>query len=777
VSALSTEYTRCDLHLHSSASSTNDEWYSRWFGCPESYADPVTQYERCKARGMHLVTLTDHDTIAGGLQLVDRPDFFLSEEVSTVFPEDGCAIHVLAWNITPAQHERLQLARGSVYDLVDVLRGERIAHACAHPLFSPNWKLTVEALERILVLFPVIEGVNGLTDHRLQRDLEVLLAGIDERVLDELAGRHGLKRAASGRHVLTAGSDDHVTRQCASCFVEIDGAIGAHELLDRVLAGDARTIGRGADLEVMQAAVGRVTYSFLDARKLERRDYCDPFLDLVDTVAGKQPAAGSGMRGELLESILRGAARAAITPVGDLDVSGIARVHDGLLGRALDELYAAVVDVDMYRAFGALRDLAAAAATAIPFACAARHFAKQRVHASRVLAEWRASPRPEMPTRLAIFSDTLDHVDGVSMSVRRFVEQAARHGCEVRIPYCGVRAPATEPSVAYAPLPSATSFETGLYAGLELHVPSLIGTLEWLWRQDITHVELATPGPMGIVGMIAARIAQLPVTATYHTELSLLVPQLSVNPALESVVRWLTRWFYGAADSVVVFSETSRQRLVELGIPSARLKYVAAAIDPEEFSPRHAHPDTFRSFGIGSRTDRVVLAVGRLSPEKNLRVIVDAVARLQHEPTPPVLVIVGDGPERAALEAYCANKPFVVLAGPRHGKELQQLYATANAFAFASRVDTLGLVAMEAMASGVPVVVPSGTAIAELIAHGVSGYVYEFGVEGLAHALGAVLACPTTRGKLAANARRAMIDRWTAAPFQDRWGVLVTRPA
>src|SRR5438105_2507225 len=120
--------TTCDLHLHSSASAANDEWYSLNFGCPESYATPIQQYELAKARGMSLVTLTDHDTIDGGLELVDRGDFFLSEEVSTVFPEDGCAIHVLAWNITRDQHARLQAARGSAYELVDVPRRERIAH-------------------------------------------------------------------------------------------------------------------------------------------------------------------------------------------------------------------------------------------------------------------------------------------------------------------------------------------------------------------------------------------------------------------------------------------------------------------------------------------------------------------------------------------------------------------------------------------------------------------------------------------------------------------------
>ena len=128
--------TRCDLHIHSAASIGNDEWYTRLFGCPESYAEPLRQYELCKARGMSLVTLTDHDTIDGGLTLIDRPDFFLSEEVTTVFPENGCVMHVLAWNITRDQHDEIQARRNNVYELCEYLNRAAIAHGLAHPLLQ-----------------------------------------------------------------------------------------------------------------------------------------------------------------------------------------------------------------------------------------------------------------------------------------------------------------------------------------------------------------------------------------------------------------------------------------------------------------------------------------------------------------------------------------------------------------------------------------------------------------------------------------------------------------
>jgi glycosyltransferase involved in cell wall biosynthesis len=785
--------TTCDLHLHSSASAVNDEWYSRTFGCPESYAQPHEQYALAKARGMTLVTLTDHDTIAGGLQLVDRPDFFLSEEVSTRFPEDDCAIHVLAWNITPAQHDRIQAVRGNVYALVELLRRESIQHACAHPLFSPNWKLSVAALEKILVLFPILERTNGLTDRRLEPDLLILIDGLDTVALAALARRHGLELAGSDlrKKRLVAGSDDHGLRHCASCFTEVAGAgADVHEFLAGVAAGEARCHGHQADLDVISLTASRITYVFLDARKLERPDYRDPFVDLIDVVAGRETGTGApaGMREELVRSLIAGAARTA-TPLGHhLDpalledrgdaadarvMTGIRCVHDGLIGRAVDELVGGLGDLDLYRVFGGLRDLAAAVSTALPFLFAAHHFARQRGLALDVLAAWTASPRPAITARLAIFSDSLHQIDGVTSSLRRFVRHARASGRTVRIPYCGERPPQTVDTEVYVPLAGVASYSSNLYSAMEFHVPSLLGTIDWMWRQDITHVELATPGPMGLVGLLAARLLRLPVTASYHTDVPELLRQLSSSPVLHAGARSLVSWFYRTVDRVFVFSEASRQRLVEIGVPAERLEKIPVTIDPHEFSPDHRCSEVFRSFGICAGA-RVVLTVGRLSREKNLPLIIAAIDRLQASAHPPVLVIAGDGPERAALSASCANKPYVVFVGPQEGGVLQRMYANASVFVFAGQIDTLGLATMEAMASGVPVLVPATAAIAEHVIDGVSGYCYEFGVDGLAERLREVLDAPAQRAAVAANARRAMVDRWAQASFTDLWRAMAS---
>jgi len=303
---------------------------------------------------------------------------------------------------------------------------------------------------------------------------------------------------------------------------------------------------------------------------------------------------------------------------------------------------------------------------------------------------------------------------------------------------------------------------------MQFHLPSLLGTIDWLWRHDITNVELATPGPMGIVGLFAARLLKLPITASYHTEVTELSRELSSNAFLHKLSKQLVGWFYGAVDRVFAFSESSRAKLVELGVAAAKIEYAAVAIDPAEFSPAHACPKIYPSLGIGASDAPIVLSVGRLSREKNLPLVIEAFDRLRHLDQPPVLVIVGEGPEAEALRQASAHRPWVIFVGLQQGEMLQRLYASASAFVFASRIDTLGLVTMEAMSSGLPVLVPKDAAIAELVKHGRTGYCYDLHADGLASTLADVLASPHRAG-VARNARAAMVERWTRSRMTDVW--------
>src|SRR3954464_2569374 len=113
--------SRADLHCHSTASQLSKLGVQRALGLPECATPPEEVYALAKRRGMDFVTITDHDTIAGALQIAERADVFVSEELTAWFRGEPQAVHVLCYGITPADHEWLQAHRSDVDACADYL--------------------------------------------------------------------------------------------------------------------------------------------------------------------------------------------------------------------------------------------------------------------------------------------------------------------------------------------------------------------------------------------------------------------------------------------------------------------------------------------------------------------------------------------------------------------------------------------------------------------------------------------------------------------------------
>lgn len=236
-----------DLHVHSSRARKPSQWILQKISCPESAARPQQVYAAARKKGMSHVTLTDHNSIEGALAIAHLPGVFLSEEVTAYFPEDGCKIHVLAWDICETQHEDIQKVRASVYDLADYLNRENIAHAVAHPLYAVNDRLTVSHVEKMMLLFRNFE-VNGARPSRQNRMLERVLSGITEKEMVRLSEKHGMepKMAQSWKKNLVGGSDDHSGLNVARTHTRIPGALDLGQALRMIDEGKAEVAGRAS---------------------------------------------------------------------------------------------------------------------------------------------------------------------------------------------------------------------------------------------------------------------------------------------------------------------------------------------------------------------------------------------------------------------------------------------------------------------------------------------------------------------------------------------------
>src|ERR1700716_712994 len=152
---------RADMHVHSTASTLSKVGIQRSLGLPECATPPQEVYELAKRRGMDFVTITDHDTVAGGLELAHLPDTFLSEELTVWFKGEPQAVHVLCYGITPEDHEWLQAHNDDVEACAEDLHASGITCALAHPFYAVEAPLKAHHRRRLAKLFPIWETRNG----------------------------------------------------------------------------------------------------------------------------------------------------------------------------------------------------------------------------------------------------------------------------------------------------------------------------------------------------------------------------------------------------------------------------------------------------------------------------------------------------------------------------------------------------------------------------------------------------------------------------------------
>ncbi|HEX4574964.1 MAG TPA: glycosyltransferase family 1 protein, partial [Gemmatimonadales bacterium] len=230
---------------------------------------------------------------------------------------------------------------------------------------------------------------------------------------------------------------------------------------------------------------------------------------------------------------------------------------------------------------------------------------------------------------------------------------------------------------------------------------------------DVVHVH--TEGALGLAGRRYALQHELPLVTTFHTNFPQYSRHYGVGLLEPLVWRWLL-WFHRPAAVTFTPGEGVRDELVRRGIRSAAVW--GRGVDTQFFHPTRRDA-SWRRWLTGGEDTPIVLHVGRLAREKNLEVLIQAWLLAREALGPSVLfVVAGEGPLARRIEA---RLPFVRLLGflPRH--DLAKIYASADLCVFPSHTETCGLVALEAMASGVPVIAADAGGFQESVRSGVSG--------------------------------------------------------
>lgn len=312
-----------------------------------------------------------------------------------------------------------------------------------------------------------------------------------------------------------------------------------------------------------------------------------------------------------------------------------------------------------------------------------------------------------------------------------------------------------DPADQIVPIPSV-GFPP--YPDIRLAAPSYARVAQVVRRFKPDIIHSATEFMIGRLGQIAAKRAGAVRLSSYHTDFSRYTEAYGVPWLRGSVSRYIAR-FHSRSARVFTPSAPARNDLLALGVTDVEVW--GRGVDLAAFSPDRRSQPLRDAYGIDDSV--VFLHVGRLAAEKGVDKIVRAFNRARDllPARAARLVIAGAGPEENALRALAG--PDVLFVGVLDRKRaLPRLYASADVFLFSSLTETLGLVVLEAMASGLPVIATPAGGVADHLRDGVNGIAYPaFDVDALADAIVALTLDVHRRRRLANGARdTAMALDW-----------------
>ncbi|MBN2585910.1 MAG: glycosyltransferase [Candidatus Fermentibacteraceae bacterium] len=737
---------KVDMHVHSKYSEHPSEWFLKRLGAKESYTDPETIYRMAIERGMDFVTITDHNRIKGSLLLTEEHpyDTFTGVEFTTYFPEDNCKIHVLVYGLDYDEFEEIQRIRNNIYHLRSYLGERQLAHSVAHATYPVNGMLEIEHLEKLILMFNVFEGTNGgrnkVNNHTWTRVLESL----DENRLEDLRLKHGIEPWGPTPWIkgLTGGSDDHAGLFIGQTCTLVE-ALSPSECLQEIRRGQAQSQGRSNNYQSLVFTVYKIAYEFSrDKPSAASRSLFSSLTEYIferrnfkfrEKVFLKKLATSRGRQARLYRII------------NEL-IDEINQHRDDPMQNKLDILYARIAelsdefvrvlvksikkDVNEGDVVGFITNASASIPGVfllLPFFTAVRDMFSNKTLLDRLERDYLKPSKRGRDMRVLWFTDTFTDLNGVSVTLDKISRLAAENTPGFRI-VTALSQDEMERTFSdnVILLPYIDSFSLPGYEKYVMKVPSILKSLDLISRFEPDRIYISTPGPVGLTGLLIARLMNTEVTGFYHTDYAKQVTKIVSDESVNDIIEGYIKWFYSCFDEVRVPTDEYIGILRHRGYEFKRVVKFFRGIDTDLFSPGRTVNPRF-TYSQMDLSEPVLAYTGRISRDKDLNIAFEAYRRILDEYPGTVFLVAGDGPYLEDLREEWSGVPGIVFLGLIPNHELPGLYSRADLFVFPSESDTFGMSVLEAQSCGVPAVVSSVGGPSEIIEDGVTGMVARAG--------------------------------------------------
>jgi len=732
--------SKIDMHVHSKYSEHPSDWFLQRLGAKESYTEPEYLYQLGRKRGMDFITITDHNRINGAriLQKKHPEEVLIGVESTAYFPEDGCKIHILFYGIDDRQFEEIQRLRPDIHQLRSFIKAEDLAYSVAHATFAVNQRLRLEHVEKLILMFDIFEGINGGRNYVSNHHFLDIAQNLTPDHISRLQEKHQMETMSDTPWIkgFTAGSDDHSGMFIGKTYTLME-ADSLEDVLENIRHKKTSPMGRHNDFKSLAFTIYKIAYEFSKTKQKNIADSLSSQItenifestswSLKDKLKLQRLKAYGKKSGnaiarsvvELIEEIRK------INPLQiderlEVVYDKTSQIADAYFRKVASSLEEDIGKGDVINVISNLSAAIPGTFLALPFFTAVKHMFSSRT----LLDQLRLSldiPEPRAERKILWFTDTIDDLNGISDTLKELGWFSFRNGNRIRLitaappdkSYSGL-----PPNLIY--LPTFYEFKLPTSRDISMRFPSLLKSLQIVNNEEPTDIYISTPGPIGLLGLLFARLFNIPCTGIYHTDITRKVEQISEDPTLAHWIETYSRWFYSMTDVIKVNTPGYVDLLAERGLNRDKLRLFPSAIDPDMFS----HQDNARRL-LESRLaldDGVnLLYTGRISKEESLDFLIRIYRELLKKHSDLNLILVGDGPDLDEIRKATEKLDRVRILRQIPRNHLPEIYSTADLFLFPGVTDTCDIAVMEAQACEVPAVVSDQGGPREIIEDGRTG--------------------------------------------------------
>jgi glycosyltransferase involved in cell wall biosynthesis len=737
---------RVDLHAHSKYSEHPSEWFLQRLGAQESYVEPEFIYKTAKSRGMDLVTITDHNMIEGSiiLQGMHPEDAFTGVESTVYFPEDECKVHILVYGLSESQFNDIQKIRTDIYEMRDFLRQENLAHAVAHATYSVNGKISIEHLEKLILLFDVFEGLNGGREDIHNTIWFKTLSSLTPDHIARLYERYRIEPFSDTPWIkgFTGGSDDHAGLFNGQSYTTaaIETA-NIKDFLKCIKNKEGRPAGRHNDYQSLVFMVYKVAYDF-SKQKNAGKISGTIISELFNLIFEKQkPGFKDKLKIKRLKSMAKRDSHSQIylllydlvdklRPDKKLTIdekltivhSKIAEITDEFLYSFFSSLTKDLESGDVINVVKNISAVLPGIFLSVPFFSSLSHMHDNR-HLLQELSSRFGIGSSKRSKSILWFTDILVDLNGVSTTLQELGWIAHNKNLDLNIVTSlrdGEINDSLPPNIVN--LPHIYCIKIPDYESYELKIPSVLKSLEIIYELKPDEIYISTPGPIGLLALLAAKLLKVKCTGIYHTDFSMEVSKIIEDESVSRILGNAIKWFYEKMDEMGVFTEEYIKILADRGFDTSKMRIFNKGIDSALFYPlstRAEEVDKMSEIPKGIN----LLYAGRVSKDKNIAFLLDVYRELIKHYDDVNLVVAGDGPDLETMKQNARDLERVRFLGLVEHSNLPEIYSSTHALVFPSVTDTFGMAVLESQSCGLPALVSDRGGPKNIVKDGETGYV------------------------------------------------------